>query len=411
MGTFCILPWMHVATNASGNLRVCCNSTPGKNVPRDTQGRPYRLVDSGAIEAYWNSDDLRTIRKQMLNNERPPICVRCFREEDAGVKSSREGWNEAYGHLVDEAIASTNEDGSAPLRAVYVDLRLGNLCNLRCRMCNPYASSQWVDEWESLNPGALSPEEAKRLSSMNWFESDAFVRALEPHLENIDQVYLTGGEPTLATGQYRLLERLIERGLAGQVILKYNTNVTNIPQKLLDYWPKFKKVRLNLSVDAMGELDRYIRYPSNWKAIDKNLKALDALGLEHRNLIMTVHTTVQAYNVTRMTDLLNYMLSFKSIRRFPYLNILNHPEWLNIRVLPIALKQEAAQKLRNWRDANGSTIEEQSYLAKLEQMIAYMEAEDWGHLLPMFFEKTDVMDTNREERLANVLPEIEAYRP
>ena len=43
--TFCNLPWMHIATNASGNFRPCCNSTPGKNFIKDPEtGKPYKII-------------------------------------------------------------------------------------------------------------------------------------------------------------------------------------------------------------------------------------------------------------------------------------------------------------------------------------------------------------------------------
>ena len=68
--TFCILPWMHLATNASGNLRVCCNSTPGKNFIMKPDGTPYKLYRDDMQEA-WNSETYQTIRKRLLNSERP----------------------------------------------------------------------------------------------------------------------------------------------------------------------------------------------------------------------------------------------------------------------------------------------------------------------------------------------------
>src|SRR6056300_651785 len=90
--TFCILPWMHLATNASGNLRVCCNSTPGKNFIQHSDGRPYKIYKDNLKEA-WNSNTYTTIRSQLLNGERPEMCQRCFREEDSGVWSARQAWN------------------------------------------------------------------------------------------------------------------------------------------------------------------------------------------------------------------------------------------------------------------------------------------------------------------------------
>jgi len=76
--TFCILPWMHMATNASGNLRVCCNSTPGKNYVTRPNGRPYKISDPDASD-YWNSPVLTNIREQFLAGKRPEMCERCFR--------------------------------------------------------------------------------------------------------------------------------------------------------------------------------------------------------------------------------------------------------------------------------------------------------------------------------------------
>ena len=148
--TFCILPWMHLATNASGNLRVCCNSTPGKNFITKEDGTPYKLNKDDLKEA-WDSEVYQTIRKQMLDGERPEMCQRCFREEDAGVRSARQAWNHKWQEDKEYTL-------DAPFDVKYVDLRLGNLCNLKCRMCNPYASNQWVKEWD-LVEDALSESE------------------------------------------------------------------------------------------------------------------------------------------------------------------------------------------------------------------------------------------------------------
>ena len=92
--TFCILPWMHLATNASGNLRVCCNSTPGENFIMNND-KPFK-IQKDDLEVAWNSPTYKKIRSQLLNDIRPKMCTRCFREEDAGIKSARQGWNEKW---------------------------------------------------------------------------------------------------------------------------------------------------------------------------------------------------------------------------------------------------------------------------------------------------------------------------
>ena len=93
--TFCVLPWMHLATNANGRLRVCCNSTTGKNYIEKPDGTYYKLFKDNLEEA-WNSEVYKKIRKQMLNDERPEMCQRCFGEEDVGARSARLNWNEKW---------------------------------------------------------------------------------------------------------------------------------------------------------------------------------------------------------------------------------------------------------------------------------------------------------------------------
>ena len=249
---------MHLATNASGNLRVCCNSTPGKNFIMKPDGTPYKLYRDDMQEA-WNSETYQTIRKQLLNSERPEMCQRCFREEDAGIKSARQAWNNKWQK-------DANYNITAPFLIKYVDLRLSNLCNLKCRMCNPYASNMWVKEWTSVDT-ALSESEYKRLSRMDWPEEEKTWENLFAIAHTVEEIYLTGGEPTVIKKQQKLLDYFIDNGTAKDIRLKYNTNLVKMPDWLLDRWRHFKRVQLNCSIDAVGELDHYIRNPSNWLSL------------------------------------------------------------------------------------------------------------------------------------------------
>ena len=377
--TFCILPWMHLATNASGNLRVCCNSTPGQNFITKEDGTPYKLHKDNLQEA-WNSEVYETIRKQMLNGERPEMCTRCFREEDAGVKSARQAWNEKWKQEVEYTI-------DAPFDIKYVDLRLGNLCNLKCRMCNPYASNQWVKEW-ALVEDALEPSEYERLSKMSWPEHEKTWENLFSIADTVDEIYLTGGEPTIIQEQHRLLDYFIDKGTAYKIKLKYNTNLTNVPKHLIDKWTKFQRVQLNCSIDAVGELDRYIRYPSNWNKIQENFDIVRKL----ENVYIEIHCTVQMYNILRLHELLDWAEPYG---HKIYLNILNHPEYLNIRVLNSDLKQTVKNTLNNY-----------THIPKVQGVIDYMMSEDWNSLYLKFKEYTDKLDLSRNEKLEKIIPEL-----
>lgn len=370
---------MHLATNASGNLRVCCNSTPGKNFITKPDGKPYKL-NKDDLEEAWKSETYSTIRKQLLNDERPEMCQRCFREEDAGVRSARQAWNDKWKEDKEYTV-------DAPFDIKYIDIRLGNLCNLKCRMCNPYASNMWVKEWHLVND-ALDPLEYERLSKMNWPEDEKTWENLFSIANTVEEIYLTGGEPTIIKEQHKLLDYFIQNGTAKDIKLKYNTNLTNVPAHLIDKWKSFKKVQLNCSIDAVGDLDRYIRYPSNWSKIQENFDKI--IQLENSNI--EIHCTVQMYNILYLSNLIEWSLPYHVKL---YFNILNHPEELNIRVLPIELKKLAEQRLQPYL-----------YLEKIEGIINYMWSDDWSDKLDKFISYTKALDKSRNENLITVVPEF-----
>ena len=377
--TFCILPWMHLATNSSGNLRVCCNSTPGKNLIIKDNGSPYKLYKDDLLEA-WNSPVYKKIRQEFLNGEKPDMCERCFREEAVGIESARQFFNSKWKE-------DLQYEDAAPFNIKYIDLRLGNLCNLKCRMCNPFASNQWIKEWSLINE-ALTTDEVSRLKKMGWPEYQKTWENIIPLIHSVEEIYLTGGEPTIIKEQHKILDYCIENKIAKNIKLKYNTNLTNIPEHLINKWKQFKVVQLNCSIDAIGDLDRYIRYPSDWKTIEKNFTDLNNLD----NVNTEIHCTVQMYNILRIQELIEWVLLKKCKI---YFNILNHPDWLNIRVLPVDLKKVVVNNLKIYY-----------YVPKVKGIIDYMLVEDWIDKLEDFCSYTKKLDHSRNESLENLIPEF-----
>jgi MoaA/NifB/PqqE/SkfB family radical SAM enzyme len=380
--TFCILPWMHLATNASGTLRVCCNSTPGKNLITRENGIPYKIGDPDMTDS-WTSPVMQTIRQQMLNGERPDMCVRCFREEDSGIKSARQTWNNTWAYYYEQSV-------TPPMNIKYIDIRLGNLCNLKCRMCNPWASNQWIDEWNSIeNP--INENELARLSKMDWFDNEMVWDNIAKFADTIEEIYLTGGEPTLAISQYKLFDRLISLGVSHKIKLKYNTNLTNIPKKMVDYWTQFKQIKINASIDAYDELNRYIRFPTAWESVRKNLSIFNEMSKENK-CELHIHITVQAYNVVELDHLLEFLHDndYTNI----YLNILNHPSYLNIKVLPEKLKRIASERLEKW-----------THVSKIPGVIKYMNSEDWHPTQwNSFLKYTKTLDASRNQDFFKLMP-------
>ena len=394
--TFCVLPWMHIAVSPTGSYRVCCNSNPKNNKIMKTPDKEYKFFRDG-VEEVWHSPDYVQIRKQFLAGERPETCQRCFREEDSGIRSPRIGYNEKW--MRDDIDLTVNP----ALDIRYVDIRLGNLCNLKCRMCNPWSSSMWVKDWNTvvgtaeLQPNApLSDDDLDWMGKMGeWPDLEKTGVNFVDIADTIEEIYLTGGEPTLALSQYKLFDYCIEQGIAKNIRLKYNTNLTNVPPKMLEYWKHFKRVQLNASIDAIGERDRYIRYPSTWEKIEENFDKLNALP----NVWIQLHCTVQVLNMCALHELLTWATGKGLTGDQIYLNILNHPECLNIRSLPVALKNLAKIRLMEWY-----------HIPKVEDTIQYMWAEDWhDKRWPEFQAYNNSIDELQRGNLLDVCPEFKTF--
>jgi len=390
--TFCVMPWNSIATNASGNYRVCCNSTPGKNFILGDDGKAVKISKVRPSEI-WNSETYKHLRKQMLEGIQPNMCDRCFKEEATGIKSARQNWNDKW---YDKDKEYTVESA---LDIEYVDLRLGNLCNLKCRMCNPYSSNQWVDEWNTVVKTSklvpdfpLTVEEAERLNNMTWPEDPRTWDSIIEIADSIEEIYLTGGEPTLAIEQYKLFDILIEKNLAKKIKLKYNTNLTNIPKKMLEYWDHFKRIQINASIDAYRDLNRYIRYPTAWSSVEKNMDKFVSM----KNVEVQLHCTIQTYNILNLNELFDWMTRYSNVKL--YLNILNHPRSMNIRVLPKELKELAVSRLQPYLT-----------LPKVQDVINYMMAQDDSQYLQEFFDYNNKLDELRDQNFFVLVPEFEKY--
>jgi sulfatase maturation enzyme AslB (radical SAM superfamily) len=235
----------------------------------------------------------------------------------------------------------------------------------------------------------LTVEEAERLNNMTWPEDPRTWDSIIEIADSIEEIYLTGGEPTLAIEQYKLFDILIEKSLSKKIKLKYNTNLTNIPKKMIEYWSHFRTVQLNASIDAYDKLNRYIRYPTGWASVEKNIDKF----LSMSNVQVQIHCTVQMYNILNLKELFDWIKTKTELT--PYLNILNHPVCLNIQTLPIELKKIAEERLADYLD-----------WPKVKETIAYMHSADTSNHIDEFNKYTKVLDELRNECLTNYVPEL-----
>lgn len=426
--TFCPLPWIHLATRPNGDVRLCCTANAsGANITDEKEaglvkhkGCRMNLKDY-SIEEIWNSDHMKFVRLQMLNNEIPISCKKCFVEEDNGIVSKRQWetavWKERID--IDKIISNTKDDGSLPVEIPYFDLRLGNVCQLKCVMCSPHDSSSWIKDWKLMYPNYKSIElktdqQWDSKFDYTWYQKSNFLDTMKNQSHHIKELYFAGGEPLLIPEHYKILEFMIDTGQSKNCIIRYNSNGLALSQKLFDLWKHFKEVKFNLSIDAVGERNNYIRYPSKWDKLVTNLQILDNTP---DNITVNIACAVQALNVLYITELVQWKLdqNFKKINLPPYgagligTHLVYLPSYLNVRILTTELKYQAKQQIDNFCTSQSHNIEFQTNpygLRRWQGLIDYMFKEDWTEKLPLFKEYIESIDRQRDLSFAKTFPEL-----
>jgi glutamate-1-semialdehyde 2,1-aminomutase len=181
-----------------------------------------------------------------------------------------------------------------------------------------------------------------RLPVGPWYRDDAWVR--EVLLQNASQLralYFTGGEPMIEKQVEHILQHLIDRGEAGHVQLEFNTNCTILREPMLEKLQRFERVDLGLSIDACGAVYEYIRYPSKWATVRRNIERLGALAGERFVLVGCV--VVQVYNVLHLVEVLEF---FDGLGILFSVEFASMPWFLSVGVLPRRIRTLAAERLR-----------------------------------------------------------------
>jgi len=441
--TFCILPWIHLSTRPNGHMRVCCTANASSagasndkkwggevGILKNNDGKPANLNHTPLLEG-WNNSYMKDVRVKMMNGEIPHSCTKCFKEEAAGHRSKRNWETEYWIRRIDaqQLLNETSEDGSVPAKIYYVDLRLGTKCNLKCVMCSPHDSSLWVGDWRKLYPQIENPQLKEVMiwnnngqvdgASYDWHKDNPdFWAQLYEQIPHMQQLYFAGGEATIIEEHYTLLEECIRRGYAKNIELRYNSNGIELPERLFKIWNEFKRVRFHFSVDSIGAMNSYIRFPANWETIEKHFRVLDNTP-DH--VEVTIACAVQMLNMYYIPDFIQWKLkqNFKKINVWPLgaglinYHFVYHPAHLNVKVFPQPFKQKIRVKyeaffkwlLENYR--NDAEFLENSYgIKRLEGMVRFMESEDWSNRMPQFREYIQKMDQIRGTSFEETFPEM-----
>ena len=446
--SFCILPWIHLSTRPNGHMRLCCTSNASSagatndlkfkgevGILKKEDGKPANFNHTDLYKA-WNSPYMRSIRKQMLKGEIPLSCKKCFKEEAEGYQSKRTWENKLWLKRMNtkELLKNTKKDGSIPEKIHYFDLRFGTKCNLKCIMCSPHDSSLWVKDWNKLYPQIENPSLKELMvwpnkgkvdgASYNWYKNNTrFWSQLLEQIPNIKQLYFAGGESTLIPEHYELLKKCIQTGYAKNIELRYNSNGVELPDSLFEMWSHFKDVIFHFSLDSIYKMNDYIRFPSQFNKIEKQLEKMDKTS---DNVFVTLACALQALNIYYLPDFIKWKIekNFKKINIWPKsaglidTHFVYHPAHLNVKILPKWFKKQVIEKYENFypwlekRFKNNKKFPSHPYgIQRLKSICCFMNSEDWSARLPEFQEYIKKMDKIRKTDFKTTFPEMANLLP
>jgi hypothetical protein len=313
MKPLCLVPWTSIDISPRGNIAPCCKY----------QDDIMKITDN-TIEDYVHSEELKTIKEQMLNNEWPSGCVRCKSEEQNNIKSKRQLDYERWKTEFDDY---TEDQGF-----IIASIAFGNTCNLKCIMCGPSSSSRWRKEYIDIYGIDKPPLEVIDNST-----SDDIYNAL-PNAIHFD---IPGGEPFLSEvdKQLELLQRYVDTGQSREMTLHYTTNAQTYPdEKWWELWSNFKEIDLQLSIDGVNDTYEYIRYPAKTNLLETNVQKYQCKELLLDNFRLSVSHTLSAYNVYYLGEFFDWCKRKRLPR--PWIGKVHTPSHMQPDVFPDDIKKQ-----------------------------------------------------------------------
>mgnify|MGYP003953457031 CR=1 len=345
MSKLCILPWMSLETSPIGTARPCCLA---EEEITDANGEPMSVQEHDLMDIY-NGNYMQNLRQQFRAGKQPETCKKCWVEEAAGRTSKRMNTIAKF----KEKTKTIPVHSDTVEKIEFLDLKLGNICNLKCRICGSWSSSKWAsEELDYLKADGASREQVKKHTAYSMLkkgawprQSEAFWESLDAILGDVEYFEFTGGEPLMIQEHHDLLKRAVEKGYAHNIGIHYNTNGTKSPEEFADTWKNFKRVEIALSIDNVGERFEYERYLAKWEEANENTRKFEQLKKDNSNIDLQLCFTVNMLNVLYLDELLEWAEQYDFDNY--HWNMLHGPEEMSIACLSDSAKDKIITILTN----------------------------------------------------------------
>lgn len=382
----CKVPWVSITLAGNGDIKPCCVY----------KGGGPSIHNGDTIDSAWK--DLDHLREKFIKGEKPDSCVQCWQREES-LGHSRRTW---YDDKIQNWPGTYELNPEMRLR--HMDLNFGNTCNLKCRMCGTWGSTAWYKDEAKLAKidknkfdRALQIDPPTIIPASYWKDKKDMFASLE-------RIDFKGGEPLMQDGMYDFLEYLVEWGYAENIMIAYTSNGTKTPERLKELWPKFKKVKLTISIEGTGKLYEYIRGGEiqTQEQLVENIHWFDQFD----NLSGSFNSAIQIYNIFDLNNILEFMRDTVNASKkwhrdpdsFKFDCMVTNPSYLDITIMPDGLKKKAVKIIeeKNYKSLN---------IIKNSLLNSSYDRNKWK----LFIEYTKALDKMRNTNVLDVVPELEIW--
>lgn len=398
----CPMPFTSLHIEPDGRIKICCHDNP-KEVPLDNNGKPYN-VTTHKLKEFWNSDYIKSVRQEFINGGQPSSCKKCWETELIGDNSASvrtaaidrlKKHNFNYSNIIDNCT-----DGELKTSPVDFQIMVGNLCNLGCKMCGSDYSTNFSKFFKSKGFETLDEvkfhsnqpdgyfEYSKKSYGVNydWPKTIGLSKIFSEYEDDIIELFITGGEPTIVAENIEFLKDLGEKLNTKERTIQIATNCTNVNKNLISILSNFKVPRVHCSIDGMNEIAAIQRTYSDWSQIEKNFKMLYNWSLEKSNREVYIHSVLTALNLHHMVDFWNYIFKNYPHISISYLPIIDRNTPVGLELIPKRFKHKLLKQIVDCYSNNKLHKILHHYLLNLEN---YVKTINFSESDKNFFEMLD----------------------
>lgn len=394
--TICMLPWISLEASPQGTAKPCCLYD---DEILDDDNKKYLLANSSLQEIY-KSTFMQNLRKDFLEGKKPSGCVRCWNEEDVGRTSKRQ-----FTQIrLKELKTQVEYNNLTPDQLWFLDLKLGNICNLKCRICGSWSSSKWAEEEIGYMPELATKEQKKTHLAYTFLQQGAWPRKSPFFWENLKQLLpqikyfeFTGGEPWLIQEHIELLKYAVSTGDSKHIDIHYNTNATQWPEDLVTLWRDFGRVDIAFSIDNVGERFEYERFGAKWITANEIVDTVHNMQKSYSNITTQLCFTINIQNVYYLDELLTWAdtKNFGSI----YFNLLQSPGHMCVANMTEQAKKLVLSKLTS------TSWTSEKYQKEINSLVKFIKA-GAGSDGEEFLSKMKITDNYRKQSFKDTHNEI-----